>query len=66
MEQFLEMAEWQQCAAVLYECAVAADSRNIFETFPSEWDCRLDPSGYQCEVVNKTKGRSIYSLIFNF
>ena len=27
MEQFLEMAEWQQCTAVLYECAVAADSR---------------------------------------
>ena len=36
MEQFLEMAEWQQCTAVLYECAVAADSRrDFFWTFMS-------------------------------
>ena len=53
------------------QCRRSIWFENIFEIFPSESDCELDLLDWlsdqtKCEVVNKTKGRSIYSLIFNF
>ena len=46
MEQFLEMAEWQQCTAVLYECAVAADSCKTKNRKDKFWTL----FGYYCFV----------------
>ena len=59
MEQFLEMAEWQQCTAVLYECAVAADSRLILSAVfmwslvVSVSPLRYDKSSHKQKIIKQ-------------